>query len=225
MERMRHSHHDWIPAQSVTSQKLSRKVKEPETLLFFRFAIYEFTHNLDGHYSQSQMNILYDLPDIDTLQSNRKIEVLAAPQGLYDIEIDQTMSKEDYISKGFYPVKVGIAPIRTQQISSYIQAQRKQYALKHSVTATIHAAMGDTLKKVALQMVGGNFELWDKGQVIVALSRTKRGKDIIFVGNKVQTINAIVSLCKTKHQWTDYMENILNLVTLKPYSDQEQYLH
>ena len=41
------------------------------------------------------MPILYDLPDIDTFQANRKLEVLAAPPGLYYIEINQTMSKED----------------------------------------------------------------------------------------------------------------------------------
>ena len=214
VEKMRNSHRDWIPAQPVTSEKLSRKVKEPETLLFFKYAIYEFTHNLDGHYSQSQMAILYDLPDAEALQSNRKIEVLAAPPGLHDFEVNPALSKEDYIQKGFYAVKVGIAPMRTQKINNHMQAQRKQYALKHRVTATIHAAMGDTLSKVAMQIVGGNFELWDKGQVVVGLSRTRLGQDIIFVGNKEETINLIIRLCQTHNQWTDYMENILDLVTL-----------
>ena len=125
-------------------------MKEPETLLFFKFARYEFTHNLDGHYSQSQMAILYDLPDIDSLNSNKKIEVLAAPPGLHDIEVDSSWSKIDFLMKGFYTAKVGIAPTRTQKNSNVLQAQRKQYALRHRVTATIHAAMGDTLKKVAL---------------------------------------------------------------------------
>ena len=197
MEQIRNSHRDWIPAQNSTSEILSRKVKEPETLLFFKHAIYEFTHNLDGHYSQSQMAILYDLPDAEALQANRKIEVLAAPPGLHDFEIDPILSKEDYIEMGFYVVKVGIAPIRTQRINNYLQAQRKQYALKHRVTATIHAAMGDTLSKVAMQIVGVGFDLWDKGQVVVALSRTRLGKDVIFVGNKEETINLIVRSCKT----------------------------
>ena len=222
VEKMRNSHRDWIPAQTATSEKLSRKVKEPETLLFFKHAIYEFTHNLDGHYSQSQMAILYDLPDAEAIQANRKIEVLAAPPGLHDFEIDPVLSKEDYIEMGFYAVKVGIAPMRTQRINNYVQAQRKQYALKHRVTATIHAAMGDTLSKVAMQIVGVSFELWDKGQVVVALSRTRLGKDVIFVGNKEETINLIVRLCKTHNQWTDYMENILDLITIDEDSHTER---
>ena len=49
--------------------------------------------------------------------------------------------------------------------------------------------MGDTLSKVALQIVGQTFELWDKGKVALALSRTRLGKDVIFVGNKEETIN------------------------------------
>lgn len=106
---MRHSYRDWTIAQVTTSHCLSRKVKEPQTLLLFRFGIYEFFHNLDGSYSQSQMAILYDLPDINTIQSYRKFEILAAPPGLHDIEVDESLFKYGYISKGFYPVKGGIA--------------------------------------------------------------------------------------------------------------------
>ena len=215
VEKIRHSHRDWLPAQSTTSKILSRKVKEPETLLFFKFAIYEFTHNLEDKYSQSQMAILFDLPNTEILEANRKFEVLAAPPGLRDIDVDVTLSKEHYISKGFYVIKVGIAPIRTQKISNYIQAQRKQYALKHRVTSTIHAAMGDTLKRVAIQVTGGNYELWDKAQIIVALTRTKRGRDIVFVGSKEETIRTIIRLVQTRNEWTDYMESILDLVTMK----------
>ena len=112
------------------------------------------------------------------------MKILAAPTGLHDIEYNEYTSKQEYIEMGFYVVKVGIAPMRTQRINNFLQAQRKQYALKHRVTATIHAAMGDTLSKVAMQIVGVSFELWDKGQVVVALSRTRLGKDVIFVGNK-----------------------------------------
>ena len=163
------------------------------------------------------MAILYDLPSIKNLQANRKIEVLAAPPGLRGIDVDTTLSKEDYIAKGLYVVKVGIAPIRTHKISVYIQAQRKQYALKHRVTSNIHAAMGDTLKKVAIQIAGSNYELWDKDQIIVALTRTKRGLDIIFVGNKEETIILIIRLVQTINEWTDYMESIIELVTVKPF--------
>ena len=78
--------------------------------------------------------------------------------------------------------------------------------------------MGDTLNKVAMQLTGSMYELWDKAQVIVALTRTKLGKNIIFVGSKEETIKSIVTLVQTRTQWTDFMENILNLVTINDYN-------
>ena len=86
-----------------------------------------------------------------------------------------------------------------------MKAQRKKYDLKHCVTATTHAAMGDTLKKVALNIFEIIFEFWGKSQVVVALTRTKKGKDIIFVGNKQETIEAIIKLYLSKNQCTNYM--------------------
>ena len=62
-----------------------------------------------------------------------------------------------------------------------MQAQRKQHALKHRITSTIHSAMGDILNEAAMKLTGTMFELCDKAQIIVALTRTKHGKKIIFV--------------------------------------------
>ena len=59
-------------------------------------------------------------------------------------------------------MEVGMAPMRTQRINNHLQEQRKQYDLKHSVTTTIHIAIVDALSKVALQIVGHIFKLWDK---------------------------------------------------------------
>ena len=74
--------------------------------------------------------------------------------------------------------------------------------------------MGDTLNKVALKMTDVMFELWDKGQIIVALTRTKFGINVIFVGNKEETIKNIIRLVQVRTQWTDFMENILELITV-----------
>ena len=65
-----------------------------------------------------------------------------------------------------------------------MQAQRKQYGLKHYVAGTIHSVMGDTLMCIAIAKNLSGFRLWNKGQLIVILSRTKKGKDTIFIGDK-----------------------------------------
>ena len=77
---------------------------------------------------------------------------------------------------------------------------RKQYGLKHRIKSTIHASIGDTLKKVATDISDENesFKLSDKAQVIVACSRTKLGKNTIFVEDKQKTISALTSLIQRK---------------------------
>ena len=213
-ERIRLSHNEWGNASQETSKKLDKKVKEPFTLLLFKGGIYEFTHNKAGFYSQGQMALLYDLPEQDVLQRNGNFKVLAAPTGLHDINHDNNKTKEEYIEMGFYEVDVGLAPTRTQAISRYKQAQRTQYGLKHRITSTIHASMGDTLSKVAMQITDAMFELWDKAQLIVAFTRTKVGKNLILIGDKEETVETIIKLVQRRSQWLDYMENILDLITI-----------
>ena len=48
--------------------------------------------------------------------------------------------------------KVGISPIRSHITSSNMRGQRKQYGLKHHVTSTSHASMGDTLNKIVTEI-------------------------------------------------------------------------
>ena len=91
-------------------------------------------------------------------------------------------------------------PIRNQGLNKYPPVQRKQYALKHRVISTIHAVMGNTLNKVAMHLTGTMFQRWDKAQIIVALTSTKVGIYIIFVGNKEETIDAIITLIQTRNQ-------------------------
>ena len=100
------------------------------------------------------------------------------------------------MNKGFQEVKIGMAPERITSIGYNTQAQRKQYGLKHRVTSTIHAAMGDTLSQVAIEISKNNssFALWDCAQAIVTLSRTKLGKNIIFVGDENETVEALSDL-------------------------------
>ena len=105
-----------------------------------------------------------------------------------------------------------------------MRGKRKQYGLKHHVTSTVHASMGDTLHKIVTETFteGNEFRLWYKAQAIVLLSRTRVGSNIFFVGNKRDTINALSSLIKTANQWMNYMENVLEMGTVNGISDQYQ---
>ena len=76
--------------------------------------------------------------------------------------------------------------------------------------------MVDTLPLVVtlLSMADNNYSVWDKGQFLVILSRTKLAKGAIFVINKEIALNALVHLLKQQTQWTQYMSELLKIVTI-----------
>ena len=172
VEKGRYSHAEWQAASELTTDELTRKKKEPETLLFFRGAIYECTYNEDGKFSQSQLAILFTLPNEDDIRGFKKIELLVAPPGKKDIRFDCNASEDAYIEQGFKKVKIGTAPERPYQIKNNVQGIRKQYGLKHFVSGTLHSMMGDTLTSMATEIShrNSNFNLWEKGQLVVLLS-------------------------------------------------------
>ena len=80
----------------------------------------------------------------------------------------------------------------------------------------MHGAQGQTLFQMAteISLANSDFKIWDKGQLIVILTRTKRGKDTIFVGNKQDTLDALKNLLLSRTQWTDCIEHILSIFTV-----------
>ena len=219
-QKMRFAH-EWSQAVLNTTNILEQKVKEPRQLLFFKGAIYECTFNQENKFSQSQKALLFEMPSQDDLNQWKKIKVLLAPPGCKEVLYDPNASKEQYLDEGYIERTIGCAPDRIQNIANNTQAQRKQYGLRHYVAGTIHSVMGDTLMFIAIAISKYNtdFSLWDKGQLIVILSRTKRAKNTIFVGEKQDTLNALVELLLHRTQWTDYMEDVLSMVDINPDND------
>ena len=86
--------------------------------------------------------------------------------------------------------------------------------------------MGDTLAAVAtlIPLNDRNYNLWDKGQLLVIISRTRLAKDKIFVGDKEKTVDALVALLQCRTQWADYMENILRVVKINGEDGINEYL-
>ena len=98
-----------------------------------------------------------------------------------------------------------MAPERTKRIGYNNQAQRRQYGLKHRVTSTIHAIMG---KHVVIEISKSNtsFALWNCTQTIVTLIQIKYGENLIFVGDKNETVTTLSGLIMLQTQWTEYIE-------------------
>ena len=217
VEKPRYSQMQWSKARDSIVGHLEQKVKEPKQILFFKGAIYECTFNdPNGQFTQSQMALLYELPSRATLDQWEKIKILVAPPGLKEIVYNSRATKEYYIGVGFSEVNVGIAPERTHSVTFDMFGRRKQYGLRHHVVMTVHSAMGDTLNKMItrISIHEKNFTMWDKGQLIVVLSRTKVAKDSVFVGPKKETLDAFRQLMLLKTCWSDHMERVLEVITV-----------
>ena len=217
VEKPRLSHSEWYPASDAIIDQIEFIRKEPTELLFFRGGQYEFTYNKENVFSQSQMAILYDVPPEDDVRDFKKIKILCAPPGIKNVSIDvDNTSKEELIEDGFKEVTIGVAPDRTLGLKNNMQARRKQYGLQHRVTNTIHGSQGQTLPEMATEISKNDpdFNIWDKGQLIVLLTRTKKAKDTIFVGNKQETLDALKPILLSRTQWSDYTEHVLSIVTI-----------
>ena len=186
---------EWQSATQNTVEELDKKCREPQCILFFIGAVYEITYNdptKQGKFAHSQLALLLDLPSQDHLDNFRRIPVYIPPPGIKSAVYDPNKTQVDYINEGYVKTMIGTPREITHNISGHNQARRKQYGLKHHFTSTIHAGMGETLNSVAVEISKDG--LWEKAQVVVAISRTRVGKNTIFVGNnKVRCV--IIHLC------------------------------
>lgn len=209
----RESHSNWQPATVSTSRQLDTKVKEPRELLFFEFAVYGFTCNKTGFYSQTQLAVMCDVPSTQTVADFGPVELIVAPPGLRFIDFEIS-SRQQLIGMGWEPVLVAPEQSYSQNLRRGIRGRRHQYPLKLNIAATLHAAMGSEAAAVATQLScdDKSFELWEKGQFVVLMSRTECAKRVIFVGNKGETLAAIREIVLMTSQYDDYIQHVLDVL-------------
>ena len=217
LQRQRYSHQDWTAATSETKNFLDQMSKEPEIICFFKGAVYQCTFNKDGFFSQSQLALCYDLPSQNDVDNFRKIKVLVFPSTIkYDsFKFDPNIPKSHYISLGFKEVAMEQTPENIHHLHD-MKYVRRQYGLRHYVTGTIHSAMGDTYNRMAISVsdIQKIYSLWDKGQLVVIISRTRLMKNTIFVGQKNEIINGLKRLLTKRTQWCDYIDQVISITTV-----------
>jgi hypothetical protein len=91
-----------------------------------------------------------------------------------------------------------------------IRGWRLQYGFCHRIAATVHDVMGSNFNSLIMSVSRTDrYHLWEKEQVVVLLSRTFTVRDLIFVGDKVDTIDTLASLLQTRSQYTKYISHLL----------------
>ena len=88
---------------------------------------------------------------------------------------------------------------------------------------TIYGAMGDTYNHIEILLSDTEkiFSLWDRGQLIVILSRTRIMKNTIFVGSKNEKNFVLKPLLNQITQWYDYIEEVTKTTNVNPNNSSE----
>ena len=212
---------EYLPANAESKKTLNKKLREPEKLVFFECGLYECTVNDPdprGRYNQSSLALMLDLPPSHIVESFLPITMWIAPAGTTDFDFTSFPnghpSSDQLKDLEWLEVKIGCAPEQIVVLCGGSQAKRMQYALKHRGALTINKSQGYTIHNVAVE-ISPVSSPWESGQVIVALSRTRRARDTIIVGQDINWVkNKLWTVLCTPTQWSRLEERILGLITL-----------
>ena len=140
------------------------------------------TRNICGMH-QGQICIV----DYTTL-TDKLVEVFVAPD--MDLINGETMHSREYLSWRKLSVKISPGHILSFNGDSL---RRTQFPLVNYVAMTIHKLMGDTFRLLAtaISQSEKKFSLWPISQLYVIVSRVCFLRHLYFVGNKIETLNAI----------------------------------
>jgi predicted GIY-YIG superfamily endonuclease len=214
--KMNNSRTAFREATSDISRIISQKCKVPETLLFFKGAVFECTFNCPkDSFLNADPVFMFNIPSATDLEDWKKIKVLKFPPGWSDFSVDPGRPYSYYVEEGFKEIDIPVGPEYTIG-NGTMQCLRKQYGIRHRITGTFHGSMGDTYESMASEISNTNpdYGLWDRGQLVVLISRTKVPNKTIFVGPKHETLQTLKSVLTKRTQWTNFITAILNVITV-----------
>lgn len=206
---------NWHPAALPIVRKLSRQQKRKKQLVFYKNARFEFCHN-DRNFQQGQLAILLELEE-ERIHSKEPISVWAGPPGCKDFPPMDFFNENGLTERGWKKVQVSYTTSQNETVFRGVQARRTQYGLKPRIAATIHSSMGSTLSSVVTQVTnkddGYDYNLWEAAQVVVLLSRTRKAKDIYFVGDPSEVSEHLLQVLQRTNRFLPYIRQLLSQLT------------
>ena len=186
-QRTRNSSGEYTEASENSIKALNKEVKEPTEIVFFSGGIYECTINDNRErYNQSQLAFMLDLPSQKTIDHYDGILLWLPPAGTQIINYNQNdlPNRQELIDLGWKEVTIGVAPERNVLVQGGLHAKRLMYSLKHIGAITINKSQGETLPLGLAVEITEKYSPWEKGQIVVVLSRTNKASSTIIVGDK-----------------------------------------
>jgi hypothetical protein len=119
---------------------------------------------------------------------------------------------DDLLHHGWRLVSIGeIVRPMIHMFPHGIRGWRLQYGFCHRIVAMVHAVMGSNFNRqiTSVSRTYSQYHLWEKEQAVVLVSRTFTARDLIFVGDMVDTINTLASFIQTRSQYNKYISHLL----------------
>lgn len=156
------------------------------------------------------------MPSRESISAFESFPILLAPHACKCIP-PSDVTFADLRSQGWSDVTMGVAPERSMYLKYGIQGRRKQYGLKHRISATVHAVMGQDLNGIVSRVVEDTidptYSLWMASQVVVLMSRTNFARQIVFIGAPVETCRALVNVLSKQTQHSVYLAKVVGILT------------
>ena len=225
LQRTRSTNAEYNNASASTIKSLNKELKEPSEIVLFSGGIYECTINdTRGRFNQSQLAFMVDLPSQENVDRFEAISLWIAPPGTQFIQFHHhnIPDIDELNEKGWHQVSIGVTPEKIINARGGLQAKRLQYSLKHIGAITINKSQGETLPMGIAVKVTKQYSPWEKGQIVVALSRTTNSKMTIIVGEEDFALKKIWELITIANQWTLHTGNILSMISVNSTSTQER---
>ena len=226
LQRTRSTNAEYNEATAPSVKCLNKALKEPSEIVFFEGGCYECTINDNrSRYNQSQLAYLIDLPSQDTVNRYDAIPLWIAPPGNHNVLFDQdNLPSRDRLRELLWnEVMIGVTPERVIPARGGLQAKRLQYSLKHIGATTINKSQGETLPQGLAIEITEQYSPWEKGQIVVVLSRTVTARLTVIVGNKEFAISKLWEIITISTQWTKYTAKVLNIISINPNEGQENH--
>ena len=195
---------NWVRCNSRVSRFLNTVCLEPSKLFIYKLCCLRFTSNLPNlNVYQGQLCFVDDFDERE-----KTIKVKLAPPGFRNFSVNNASTNT------WRTITVRYQPGVIYQYNPSTASRRHQFPLKMFVAATVHKVMGDTIPSLATQLVGGKkFNFWAKEQLYVLISRVQQLSDVMFVGDKDATLNALRIVLQKENHLTPFIHQITNTMT------------
>ena len=192
----------WARANNRITKRLNRDCYEYDNCRLYVRAIVCMTYNERRNavqFSQGQLAVVVELPVENDFADilNCRIKLRLAPPGFTRIDTNNIPVDWPEITvkpRCTTPVVVG---------PCYQMGRRTQFPIRYHMTSTIHRIQGETVSLYATQICDStrDYRLWQKEQLAVLISRARYCRDIIFVGSRNDTFQALKRVLGMNSKW------------------------